>query len=282
MGDVGDVDAAEAYVLGFSEHEQHRLALQDRLFARFTRALLVEAGVGPGMSVLDVGAGVGDVSMLAAELVGAAGSVTGVERSGAYVRAARRRAADRGLAQIDFVEADLFDFAPPRSYDAIVGRFILEWIPDPTAALRRLAGLLRPGGVLAFQDYDHPLREGQHSYPVAPFFERVLAGCVDALAANGLHRRMGAMLRGCFIDAGLPAPALHVDAAIGGGPDWEAYAWLAAGAVSLAPHFADRGLAAELTDLEALTERLRADVTAGSSVAQLAPLIGAWVRTPSG
>jgi ubiquinone/menaquinone biosynthesis C-methylase UbiE len=277
---VGDLGAPEAYALGFSEHEQRRLALQDRLVARFTRALLVDAGVGPGMSVLDVGAGVGDVSMLAAQLVGDAGSVTGVERSGAYVRAARQRAADRGLTQVEFVEADLFDYAPRRPYDAILGRFVLEWLPDPAAALRRLADHLRPGGALVFQDYDHPLREGQHSYPVAPLFERVLASCVDALAANGLDRRMGARLRGCFIDAGLPAPALRVDAAIGGGPEWEAYAWLAAGAASLAPHLADRELAAEAADTEALTRRLQADVTARSSVAQLAPIIGAWVRTP--
>jgi ubiquinone/menaquinone biosynthesis C-methylase UbiE len=184
---VGDLGAPEAYALGFSEHEQRRLALQDRLFARFTRALLVDAGVGPGMSVLDVGAGVGDVSMLAAQLVGDAGSVTGVERSGAYVRAARQRAADRGLTQVEFVEADLFDYAPRRPYDAILGRFVLEWLPDPAAALRRLADHLRPGGALVFQDYDHPLREGQHSYPVAPLFERVLASCVDALAAPKTH-----------------------------------------------------------------------------------------------
>lgn len=271
MGDV-------SYALGFSDDEQQRLALQDRLFAPFTRALLVDAGVGPGMSVLDVGAGIGDVSMLAAELVGPTGSVTGVERNAAYVRAARRRAADRRLAQVDFVEADLLDFAPPRPYDAVIGRFVLEWIPDPTAALRRLSAHLRPSGVVVFQDYDHPMGEGQHSYPVAPFFERVLARCVEALAANGLHRRMGAQLRRCFVDAGLPAPALRVDTAIGGGREWDGYAWLAAGAASLAPLLQDRELAAEAADRHALAARLRDDVTSRSSVAQLAPLVGAWSR----
>ncbi|MEZ4383570.1 MAG: class I SAM-dependent methyltransferase [Nannocystaceae bacterium] len=268
------------YPLGFSEREQRRLALQDRLFAPFTRALLLEAGLAPGMTVLDVGAGVGDVSLLAAQLVGAEGSVTAVEQSGAYVRAAQRRATDRGCAQIEFIIADLQDFAPARRYDAIVGRFILEWLPNPTSALRRLSTFVRPGGVLVFQEYDHPMHEGQHSYPVAPFFEHVLARCIDALEASGLHRRMGAQLRGCFLGAGLPEPALRLDAAIGGGPEWEAYAWLAAGAASIAQRLTDPALAAAAGDLASLTDRLRADVTAQSSVAQLAPLVGAWARTP--
>lgn len=270
------MDDDSGYALGFSAAEQQRLVLQHRLFGGFTRALLHDAGIAPGMQVLDVGAGVGDVSLLAAACVGAEGTVVGVERSAAYVEAARRRVA--GLGHVEFVEGDLFEVVPARKFDLIVGRFVLEWVPDPVAALRHLAGYLRPGGVMVFQDYDHPLVEGQYSLPVAPLFEAVLSGCIDALARGGLERRMGAMLRRSFVAAGLPAPQLRVDVAMGGGADYPAYGWLAAGATSLWPLLKDSPLAQQLGPLDELEARLRDDVCARDSVVRLAPIVGAWAR----
>ena len=266
------------YVLGFAESEQLRLARQDRLFARFTRALLEDAGLEPGMEILDLGAGVGDVSMLAAELVGPRGSVLGIEQSPAYVAAARRRAEERGLEQLEFIAGDLFEVVPERSFDAIIGRFVLEWIPEPTRALRQLVPRLRPGGIAAFQDYDHPLKEGQYSHPPAPLFERILSGCIEALVGNGLHRRMGSMLRQTFINAGLPAPSLRVDVSMGGGPDYPAYEWLAAGASSLRPALADSPIAEDLREIDTLADRIRAEVCERGSVVRLAPIVGAWAR----
>lgn len=270
------MDDDSSYALGFSAAEQQRLVLQHRLFGGFTRALLQDAGIAPGMQVLDVGAGVGDVSLLAAACVGPEGSVVGVERSAAYVEAARRRVA--GLGHVEFVEGDLFEVVPARKFDLIVGRFVLEWVPDPVAALRHLAGYLRPGGVMVFQDYDHPLVEGQYSLPVAPLFEAVLSGCIDALARGGLERRMGAMLRRSFVAAGLPAPQLRVDVAMGGGADYPAYGWLAAGATSLWPLLKDQPIAGLLEPLDGLEARLRDDVCARDSVVRLAPIVGAWAR----
>ena len=58
------------YLLGWSEQEVTRLIWQGELFRPFTRRLLEEAGLKPGMRVLDLGSGAGDVAMLAAELVG--------------------------------------------------------------------------------------------------------------------------------------------------------------------------------------------------------------------
>lgn len=268
------------YVLGFDEPEQRRLTLQDQLVGKFTRALLLDAGIGPGMRVLDVGSGVGDVSMLAAECVGPTGSVLGVERSPAYVAAARRRAADAKLTQVEFIERDLFEPLPESEFDLVVGRFVLEWLPDPTAAVRHLADFVRSGGAIVFQDYDHPQHEGQYSFPVAPEWERVLDACIAALARHGLHRRMGAMLRQTFIAAGLAPPQLRVDVAMGGGPDHAAYTWLAAGACSLRAALADSPIADSLDDLPTLADRIRADACAKDSVVCLAPVVGAWTRKP--
>lgn len=67
------------YVLGRSEIERRRLIEQDAFLGGFTGRLFREAGIGEGMRVLDVGCGVGDVSLLAASLVGPKGTVVGVD-----------------------------------------------------------------------------------------------------------------------------------------------------------------------------------------------------------
>ncbi|MGZ4399746.1 MAG: SAM-dependent methyltransferase, partial [Gaiellaceae bacterium] len=109
------------YVLGHSEHELERLARQTALIGPVTRALLVEAGVGPGMRVLDVGTGRGDVALIAAELVGEEGSVVGVDLAPSAVAAARERVAGLPLRNVSFLEGDpaALDYEQP--FDAVVG-----------------------------------------------------------------------------------------------------------------------------------------------------------------
>src|SRR3984893_7465452 len=84
--------AIRAYALGHSERELERLSAQARLIDPITRHFFRDAGIIPGMRVLDVGSGVGDVSFLVADLVGEAGEVVGVDRSPNALAAARSRA----------------------------------------------------------------------------------------------------------------------------------------------------------------------------------------------
>ena len=88
-----------AYVLGHSDRELSRLSMQARLLEPVTRQFLLDAGIRPGMRVLDVGSGAGDVAFLAAELVGRSGEVIGTDTAAVAVGAAMRNARDRGLSQ---------------------------------------------------------------------------------------------------------------------------------------------------------------------------------------
>ena len=65
---------ASAYLLGHADTEIQRLLLQGRLYNDHTEHALRLAGVQPGMRVLDVGCGPGDVSFVAARLVGSTGT----------------------------------------------------------------------------------------------------------------------------------------------------------------------------------------------------------------
>jgi tRNA A58 N-methylase Trm61 len=81
------------YALGHSDRELARLSVQAKLFDPLTEQLFRDAGIVPGMRVLDVGSGSGDLAFLAARIVGPSGEVIGADKSPAAVATASRRAA---------------------------------------------------------------------------------------------------------------------------------------------------------------------------------------------
>ncbi|HET7093793.1 MAG TPA: methyltransferase domain-containing protein, partial [Thermomicrobiales bacterium] len=105
--------ADPTYVLGRTEAEAQRLMLQSRLFDRLTRRFLADAGIAPGMTVLDIGSGAGDVAFAAADLVGPYGRVIGVDLNPAILEMARARAAAEGRHNVEFIAGDCRDGALP-------------------------------------------------------------------------------------------------------------------------------------------------------------------------
>ena len=114
--------------------------------------LLRAAGIRRGMHVLDLGCGTGDLSILAARLVGPNGLILGVDRDTAILETARSRAWMADLDQVYFLDAAIGDLRDEGPFDAVIGRNILERVEDPVAAVRQAAHLLRSGGVMAFHE----------------------------------------------------------------------------------------------------------------------------------
>src|SRR4030088_605371 len=130
---------ASPYALGSTDREHERLVRQAALLAPCTERFFREAGVGPGQRVLGLGSGVGDVAMLAARLVGPSGEIVGVERDARSIARARARVAEAGLHNVTFTQSDVCQLSGDKPFDAVVGRFILQFLPDPVAALRSLS-----------------------------------------------------------------------------------------------------------------------------------------------
>ncbi|RBM05108.1 class I SAM-dependent methyltransferase [Streptomyces sp. PT12] len=121
-------------------------------------AELTARGLGPHSTVVDLGAGTGRFALAAAE---AFARVVAVDVSPAMVEVIRGRAARAGASRVEAVRAGFLTYAhvgPPP--DAVFTRHALHQLPDfwKTVALERIAGLLRPGGVLRLRDlvYDFP------------------------------------------------------------------------------------------------------------------------------
>lgn len=250
------------------------LERQARLYESFTRQALQEAGLQRGMRVLDVGTGTGAVALLAAEIVGPEGSVIGVDRMPEVLNVARQRSEQ--LPNVSFREGDPTEMDFGRPFDAIVGRFILVYYPDPVSALRKFAGSLRAGGIMMFQEPDCTGVRSLHELPV---FRKNDRWIVNTLETAGGDTSIGLRLYEYFISAGLPAPQMRLDARIGGGPEFEGYGVAAGFTAALLDSMGDKGqeLAKEM-DLDTLERRIRDEVVASGGVVVFPSLIAAWAN----
>jgi SAM-dependent methyltransferase len=271
-------DPADSYALGRSEAETRRLIVQHQLYGPFTRQFLTAAGVTAGMKVLDVGSGAGDVALLLAELVGPQGQVVGVDTNAAILDTGRARVEAAGWTTVRFLAGDALALELDGDFDAVVGRWVLQYTPDPAALLRRARDWLRPGGIVAFQEID--LSVPPRAYPSGPLHDQVVRWTTPPPGAPGPDPEMGLKLFMTYLAAGLPAPQLRRDAPMGGGPGWPGYAYVAATLRSLLPFLERAGpVRADEVDLDTLEDRLRAEVVDQDGVQLLPAIVGAWART---
>ena len=268
--------APSEYVLGHSAAELRRLIEQAAFFGDLTADVFRRAGLEPGMSVLDVGCGVGDVAFLAASLVGPEGSVTGIDRAAEAVAVARERAAQAEADNVTFEVADAATFSPAETFDAVVGRLMLAYQPNPAAVLRHLASLVRNGGIVAFHECD---LSSASTKPEVPLFTRMVGYVIETYRRANLEADMGSRLHSAFRDAGFPAPQMIAAARVESGGQSPAYAAVARVIESAAPMMERLGVAtAADLQLDTIEERLRKEVVQADAVVFLPMFFGAWAR----
>src|SRR6516162_5841769 len=262
----GSRDPVQDYVLSNGVREQNRLQYQAAILEKWTRQFFVSAGIEPGMKVLDLGCEMGDVSLLAAKLVGPTGSVIGIDRDRAIVERARERARRAAPgASIEFLCANVLEFESPLDFDAVVRRYILLYQPDPVSAVRHAAKQVRFGGIVLFHEMDfaNPIR----SYPYGTLFGRLLYGLItDTVRRAGCHADLALHLTRIFRQAGLPWPTIKAEVPIGGESGCYLYTWLAETLRSLLPRIEQFNLASAVElDLDTLVDRMETEALARHS-----------------
>lgn len=136
--------------------------------APVTTAMIERAGIKSGMRVLDVACGTGHPAIPIAQAVApGGGSVLATDFAEPMVAAAREKAAELGVTNIEFrvVDGEALD-VPAGSFDAATMRWGLMFMPDPVAALRRIAMALRPGARLAITVWAGPEKVPFASLPM--------------------------------------------------------------------------------------------------------------------
>lgn len=266
------------YALGNSDTEHERLIRQAAILAPLTERFFRQAGISPGQRVLDLGSGVGDVAMLAARLVGPSGRVVGVERDSRSVARARTRVADAGITNVIFTESDVRQLPIDQPFDAVVGRFILQFLPDPVGGLQSVSQLVRPGGILAFHE---PCWS-----PILPLAAHLSlwSACAslirESLERNGGNTEMGLTLQRIFQQAGLPTPTLQLEIPVG--DNAAAALWIYDLFCTLLPQMQRLNLSLDgLGSLDTLLERVKSEVGTTKIPVPCVALVGAWSCRPT-
>jgi SAM-dependent methyltransferase len=220
-----------AYLLGDSRREAARLRAQARLWDPVATGRGLTTAHGPalfdrlairrGWKVLEVGPGQGSLHLELRRRVG--GAVDAVERSPVFARRLRALCRRDGLGEGRLWLGDLAELDLPVSrYDLVFARWVFLFLPDPMSHLRKLTRALKPGGLLAIQDYH---RDTFALLPPPPEWPRFLAADRAFFASQGGDASIGAKLPELYRKVGLEVVDLHVTV-MSGRPGSAVWRWL--------------------------------------------------------
>jgi ubiquinone/menaquinone biosynthesis C-methylase UbiE len=197
-----------SYIIDGGEPGAARLAVLGRTLAASSESFLKRTGLRPGVRVLDVGCGSGELTRWMAELVGPA-EVVGVDVDLTVLSIARDRWSEHPAAP-RFVLADAAALPPALGrFDVVYARFLLSHQTDPLSVLRELRELCRARGVVAVEDVDIP---AMFCEPRSAAYDRATELYCRAAVARGADPRLGPRLAALFGEAGferVEADAIH-------------------------------------------------------------------------
>ncbi|HKO55833.1 MAG TPA: class I SAM-dependent methyltransferase [Thermoanaerobaculia bacterium] len=187
------------YLLGDSTREAERLRFQARLWDPVSHALFDRLGIGAGWRVLEIGPGAGSVHMELRRRV--QGPVDAVEQSASFSKSLIGVTKQDGFGPGRIWTEKLQDVAlPANTYDLIFARWVFLFLHDPVAHLLELVGALKPGGMIAIQDY---YRDTFCLVPLPPSWDAFKAADRAFFATQDARSNIGAELPRSFSAAGL-------------------------------------------------------------------------------
>ena len=169
------------YLLGDSRREAARLRAQAKLWDPTAFALFDRLGIRPGWKVLEIGPGQGSLNLELRRRV--RGPVDIVERSMTFAKRLERLTARDGFGPGRIWRTDLIDAPLPRNeYDLIFARWVFLFLPNTAGHIRKLVSALKPGGLLAIEDYH---RETFAMIPLPPEWDDMLDADQNFFASQG-------------------------------------------------------------------------------------------------
>ncbi|MEM7583178.1 MAG: methyltransferase domain-containing protein [Acidobacteriota bacterium] len=240
-----------------------------------TERMLDDAGIAPGMRVLDIGCGPGAVSLMLSRRVGDQGHVFAVDRSPQMLGVAQEKAHAAGVSNLTFIEGG-FDVTFPEhgTLDAAVGRRVLMYQSDAVKAVEQLALAIRPGGVVAFHEHDSMVVKDERV--ALPLHDRVRSWFREMLRSEGANLRMGFELNGALSAAGLTVERVRAEANV---LTPTASYPVATIVRAILPRLLQHGIATEAEiDVETLDERLAAERREAAATCLWEIVFCGWAR----
>lgn len=180
--------------------ELERLKLQATIAIDTERAVWTEAGLKPGMNVLDVACGPGFTACELAKFIGHDGTVTGVDINEDLIFTAQQAKASENAENVSFRLGNLYELdLPENSFDFVYARFVFQHLEKPELALSNLWKILKPGGTLCILDVD----DNWTSFsPESDAFVKFIRKAGAGQKRKGGNRLIGSQLYGLLSQAG--------------------------------------------------------------------------------
>ncbi len=153
------------YPIATGEIDRHRLEILHSLYAPVTQQFLIACGLKSGMTILEFGCGMGDMSCWFAQYTGESGKVIAIDNSQESLAIAKNKAIAKNIKNIEFLCMDVYDIESlNQKFDFIYGKWVLMHLFAPQDVLVKLYNVLNQNGILAYEDIDK-LGQGYFSYP---------------------------------------------------------------------------------------------------------------------
>lgn len=195
------------YIIRGGVAGRERLRLLGRVMRPTTLGLFQRVGLRPGLQCLDVGCGGGDVTIDLAGIVGAEGTVLGVDLDETKLTLARDEAAAQQCANVEFRRWDVEAGDLAQEFDLVYARFLLTHLRDPLGALGKLQQALRPGGSVVVEDIDFT---GHFCWPDSRAFHRYVELYTQAAQRAEGNPNIGPHLPGMLLDLGFEKVQMNV------------------------------------------------------------------------
>ncbi len=187
------------YIIRGGDAGAERLRVLSRAMRSGTLAVLNHAGLAPGLDVLDLGCGSGDITVEIARIVGPTGQVVGIDMDNRVLAHARSASDACGLS-VQWRQGRVEDLDKEGSFDIAYSRFLLSHLLDPADALQRMRRAVRPLGRVVVEDID--IAAHAH-WPPSTAFQRYIELYAAAGRARGVDPSIGPRLPALLIDAGI-------------------------------------------------------------------------------
>ncbi len=184
---------AAPYILGTDIKAAQNLDEQHEQLAPFAFEQLKKAGLQRGMIVWDIGCGSGAMTEYLAGVVGSTGHVYALDLNPDQVLRTSERLQKKGFQQVTVMQGDITAISalPKQKADLVYARMVLMHLKYPEAALRNMAQLLKPAGILSLQE---SIMESAASSPICEVVEDYFQTLIALGNFNGVDFNIGAKL----------------------------------------------------------------------------------------
>ena len=189
------------YILQVDEHGQRRLLIQHRLYEASSQQFLMDAGLKPGMQVLEVGCGTGLMTTWIAQQVLPRGQVTAIDISPEQITTAKEHAANENINNVDFKVHDIYDTESlGQQFDLIYCSMVLHHLEKPKEAIAVMKNCLKHKGILVCEEPPGP--EGKLCYPPSKAIQSAIELVAACFKQRNCHYEIAYEMTNVFRDLG--------------------------------------------------------------------------------